>query len=145
METLVKNVAEHLNEEIDEISKRQQEKFREYDQNISSLPDENKSLRQKVDKQEQYQIKNNIRIYGDEEIDGENVHNSLNKKLKVTMNDEQSKISQQFIKQIPSKLWSPPWVELFFSIFIVDLPQNLEHSKSLLSADDLKFYRKVEN
>ncbi|KAG5873206.1 hypothetical protein JTB14_009925 [Gonioctena quinquepunctata] len=37
MEALVKSVEEHLNEEIDEILKRQQEKFQEYDQKISFL------------------------------------------------------------------------------------------------------------
>ncbi|KAG5862017.1 hypothetical protein JTB14_013192 [Gonioctena quinquepunctata] len=90
MKALVKSVAEHLNEKIDEILKRQQKKCQEYDQKISSLSDENKSLRQKPDKQEQYQIKNNIRIYEVEESDGEIVedveHNLLNKTLKVKMN-----------------------------------------------------------
>ncbi|KAG5868250.1 hypothetical protein JTB14_000300 [Gonioctena quinquepunctata] len=90
MESLIKSVIEHLNEKIDEILKGQQEKFQEYDQKISSLSDKNKSSKRKVDHQEQYQIKNNIRNFGVEESDGEIledvVHNLLNKTLKVKIN-----------------------------------------------------------
>ncbi|CAG9812626.1 unnamed protein product [Phaedon cochleariae] len=94
MESLVKSVSEHLNEKIDEVLTKQQEKLKEVEEKVTALSKENSVLKLKLEKQEQYHVKNCIRIYGveesEDEVTDDIVHNLMNKTLKIKINVAQN-------------------------------------------------------
>ncbi|XP_044762376.1 uncharacterized protein LOC123319456 [Coccinella septempunctata] len=86
MESLVKYVSEHLNERLDEVIAKQQEKLEHYEKKITFLQQQNELLKNRMESLDQNRRKNCIRIFGIEECEGENaeelVQNLFNKTLK---------------------------------------------------------------
>ncbi|KAG5891144.1 hypothetical protein JTB14_005479 [Gonioctena quinquepunctata] len=90
MESLIKNVTDHLNSKLDEIMSKQQVKLEECESKIVSLQRENENLQYQVDRHEQFHRRNCVRIFGLQEGEDENtedmIHNLLNKTMKLKIN-----------------------------------------------------------
>ncbi|CAG9820726.1 unnamed protein product [Phaedon cochleariae] len=90
MESLIRNVTDHLNGKLDEIMSKQQQKIEECETKIKSLQSENENLQTQLDKHDQFQRRNCLRIFGIQESEGENtedlMHNLINKTMKLKIN-----------------------------------------------------------